>query len=697
MFSSRGSSRVIPGTVREAISLARTLQHLLALILMGLGIGFLTSRQSADRWRIGIAFAGIVIALVYSLRGHRKLAVRISIATMLYFSSALAISASDGVRSIAILIFPGVLVVAALLLDPAWYLGLAVTTVIIVTGIGLREMTAVAHGQVMTRSATTYRTVIQIDCILAVVAAGVGLLGRNLRASLVRTRHTVEQLDQAVKELRESEERFRTLVDLAVDAIFITGRGGVILDVNQRACTLTGRSKQELLSVNIAEVFSCGNQFVLADDNTNGDTAETEVLRPNDSRIGVELHWNTMPSGVVQIICRDITERRRTEARIRQMQKMESVGRLAGGVAHDFNNLLTVINGYSGLLLERMDPKDRALEAIREIHNAARNAAGLTQQLLTFSRKQDPRPQPVDLAELVDSSLIMLRRLLGEDIEVLVEHERRPVVVLADPVQMHQVLVNLAVNARDAMPSGGKLTISTATLRLEGGEQDSGEAVPGEYAAIAVSDTGTGMTEEVQRRIFEPFFTTKEVGRGTGLGLATIYGIVQQSKGFIKVESQLGQGSRFTACLPRAASEVPVAAKKAPARQLPGKETLLVAEDQEAVRRLTTAILRASGYRVLTAADGEEALKLVQLGNERIDLVLTDVVMPRMNGRELVERVLEVQPGVKAIYVSGYSYDLLASKNLPAGIHVLAKPYDPETLTATVRKVLDGEALSVAS
>jgi two-component system cell cycle sensor histidine kinase/response regulator CckA len=711
MFSALRSLLSPYRRAREEFAVARTLQFLLLAIFAGLLVGFFTSRDYPEKPILGITLLAAVFSLIFNQRGRQAWAIRITIASMLLLASALAYSSTDGIRSIAIPIFPAVLVVAALLLDPAWYVGLAALTVAVVTAVGWREMDMVAHGRVIARSVTKVATIVQVDCILIVAAVAVGLLGRNLRVSLQRTRRTVEKLNEANQQLQDSEKRFRALVELAVDAIFITDHAGRILDVNQRACSLTGYPSDKLLGLSIAEIVACDANSITWESasqlpagggqeaNPVADrprTTETEVKCADGSRVSVELNSMTLPIGVVQIFCRDTTERRRTEEQIRQMQKMESIGRLAGGVAHDFNNLLTVIQGYSDLLLERMDSSDRGREAVREIHAAAEHAAGLTHQLLTFSRKRDAHLQKVELAALVESSRKMLRLLLGESIEIVVRRDPGAAVTMADPVQMHQVLVNLAVNARDAMPDGGTLSIATSVAAIGVGSFDSGgEIAPGKYVSLTVSDTGVGITDDAQKKIFEPFFTTKEVGKGTGLGLATVYGIVHQYKGFIQVRSALGKGSTFAIYLPLSEGLVEAIAESTPIPSRPGSETVLVAEDQDAVRQLTIAILRASGYRVLDAVNGEEALRLVRSGGERVDLLLTDVMMPRMNGRELVEQIRVLQPDLKVIYVSGYSHDIIAPKNLPeGGVNLLAKPFSPDALAALVRKVLDTDVPS---
>ena len=385
-------------------------------------------------------------------------------------------------------------------------------------------------------------------------------------------------------------------------------------------------------------------------------------------------------------------ERAQLEHQLQHSQRMDSIGRLAGAVAHDFNNLLTVINGYSEVALSDTQGNDPVRRSLVQIQKAGRRAAELTQQLLTFSKKQITQPVPLNLNTVLGESETMFRRLLGEDIHLVAAPSPTIGLTLADPGQMHQVLMNLVVNARDAMPHGGTLTIATRDAAIEGEPPGLvGEIQPGSYVVLSVSDTGVGMSPETRQHIFEPFFSTK--GRaGTGLGLATVYGIVRQNQGGISVASVPAEGTTFTIYLPHTEHHPPQVAVETPARVPPaaGPSTVLVVEDQEDVRGFATGVLRSAGYDVLEAASGNEALALADTHHGRVDLLLTDVVLPGMNGRELSERFKQRHPDARVLFTSGYADDVIARRGVLSGsIAFLAKPYSPERLLAKIRSVLD--------
>ncbi len=389
----------------------------------------------------------------------------------------------------------------------------------------------------------------------------------------------------------------------------------------------------------------------------------------------------------------DVTERKNLEAELRQSQKIEAIGRLAGGVAHDFNNILGVIQGYGELAQSEVEAGTSVAEYVTEMVQAAQRAATLTRQLQAFSRKQILQPSRLDLNDLVAKAQRMLGRLIGEDIALVVRPAAKLGTVLADPGQIDQILLNLAINARDAMPKGGTLTLETADVDLRETDAASGRPVivPRWYVMLAVSDTGVGMDAETQRRLFEPFFTTKPVGQGTGLGLATVYGIVKQSGGYIWVYSEPGVGTTFKIYLPRV-DDLPEDTPPGDSSTIigGGSETILLVEDNPALRAMIRRRLTASGYTLLLAADGEAALALAEAHPEPIDLLLTDVVMPKLGGAELAQRLGALRPGLRVLFMSGYTDGAIVQHGvLEEGVVLLEKPFSGERLLRVVREILD--------
>jgi PAS domain S-box-containing protein len=502
---------------------------------------------------------------------------------------------------------------------------------------------------------------------------------------------TFNRMTSAVAEreerLRESEERFRTMTESALDAVVTADAQGNIVSWNRGAEAIFGYAPEAVMGTPLA-------RLVPEMQATEG-SVELHGVTKDGRAFPIELSlatWETRHGSFRTAIIRDVTERKQLEEQLRQAQKMESVGRLAGGVAHDFNNLLTVIDGHAVLLGRQVGPDHPFHQRISRIQEATAHAADLTRQLLAFSRKQMLAPKVLDLNAIVVAVEPMLRRLIGEDIELVTVPARALGRVEADPGQITQIIVNLAVNARDAMPEGGKLTIETADVELdEAHAHRHADTRPGSYVMLAVSDTGVGMDEETRSHIFEPFFTTKGPGKGTGLGLATVYGIVKQSNGNIGVHSEPGRGTTFKLYLPRVDRVAEPVVVPAAASEPGGSETILLVEDNEMVRALTCEVLREHGYTVLEAHHGADALDITQRYDGPIHLLLTDVVMPGMGGWELASRLAPGRPGMRVLYMSGYAADAIVHQGiLGDGEAFLPKPIKADTLSWKVREVLDG-------
>ncbi len=500
--------------------------------------------------------------------------------------------------------------------------------------------------------------------------------------------------------------RLRQAVDTSGEVIFMTDHEGVITFINREFTSLYGHSEEEVVGKSTPRILKGGKQ---SDENYRAfwnTILHKRVARGqlvNKTRSGrlvtVDSSVNPILDARGEItgylaIQRDVTERKNLEEQFRQAQKMEAVGRLAGGVAHDFNNLLTIINGYSQLLLDQRPETDPERDLLGQILRAGERAASLTRQLLAFSRRQMLAPQVLNLNEVVRNMQRMAHRLIREDVEVKVRLSDQLGQVKADPAQIEQVILNLLVNAADAMPQGGNLLIETANADLdESYVRDRGAAAPGRYVMLAVSDTGMGMDAATREHIFEPFFTTKEKGKGTGLGLATVYGIVKQSGGEIWAYSQPGKGSTFKVYLPRVEGEAESAESKEPAPSPGGTETVLLVEDEKSVRTLAARILLSRGYRVLESKDVEDAVRIGESYSQSIELLLTDVVMPGMSGRNVADRLRFVRPQMKVLYISGYTDDAIVHHRvLDAGMAFLQKPFTPESLARKVREVLDTPA-----
>jgi len=542
-------------------------------------------------------------------------------------------------------------------------------------------------------SPTQLRTAITRLSLFFFVAMAICWLNAALRA--------------AQENLRRSELNFRSLVTNAPYGICRCDSTGKILDANPAFLELLGYTEtnatNSLIGQHIFGLYADNDQwFALADflrasAPFKGLTAEWK--RQNNTTTVVRVSGRSVANGgegvVFELFAEDVTERRALEQQLRQSQKMEAVGRLAGGIAHDFNNLLMVILGYSEFLLERLGAEPHLRGPAQEISSAAERASSLTRQLLAFSRKQMLAPRIVNLNDVATENLKMLTRMIGEDIDLVMIPAPNLWPVRADAGQIDQVIMNLAVNARDAMPSGGKLTIETTNITLdEEYARFHAPLRPGDYVMVAISDTGAGMDSETQSHIFEPFFTTKGT-KGTGLGLSTVYGIVKQSGGYIWVYSEVGRGTTFKIYLPRVASygeeaNAPAVVAVESRKVEPGTETILLVEDEANLRYLARQFLEKQGYKVIEAADGAVAMQIAVAHEATIHLLLTDVIMPGMNGRELAQRIAEIRPNVKILYMSGYTENVIGHNGmLDAGVRLLQKPFNLRDLKTKVREVLD--------
>jgi two-component system cell cycle sensor histidine kinase/response regulator CckA len=510
-------------------------------------------------------------------------------------------------------------------------------------------------------------------------------------------------LRAAQEGLRRSEINFRSLVTNAPYGICRCDSAGQLLDANPALRAMLGyTSGKELPGKHLGALYADSQQWFELADHLRSAAPFTGLIaewkRTDGSGVLVRVSGRSVSNGdrdkTFELFAEDVTEHRALEQQLRQSQKMEAVGRLAGGIAHDFNNLLMVISGYSEFLLDRLGPEPALRAPAQEIASAAGRATSLTRQLLAFSRKQMLAPKILDLNGVVTENLKMLTRVIGEDIDLVMVPAPGLGTVRADAGQIEQVIMNLAVNARDAMPSGGKLTIETSNVTLD--EEQARfhpPLTPGNYVLLAISDTGGGMDSETQSRIFEPFFTTKGV-KGTGLGLSTVYGIVKQSGGYIWVYSEQGKGTTFKIYLPRVADAVESPVKiPVPSESVaiePGTETILLVEDEANLRYLARQFLEKQGYRVIDAADGAVAMQIAVAHDGVIHLLLTDVIMPGMNGRELAQHILEIRPNVKVLYMSGYTENVIGRNGtLDAGVRLLQKPFTLRDLKSKVREVLD--------
>ncbi|HXI38692.1 MAG TPA: response regulator [Bryobacteraceae bacterium] len=509
-----------------------------------------------------------------------------------------------------------------------------------------------------------------------------------------------EDLEREAAERRQSAERYRMVVEQASDGIAVCDKWGQYVEVNPRMLDLLGYTRDGFLRLNARDLIHpedlVNDQIPFAQLQPAAVfQKERRLIRADGSLLQAEISTSCLEDGRVLAIARDVTERKRLEADLRQSQKLEAVGRLAGGVAHDFNNLLTVILGHSDLALSNLDPNDPRRRDIEDIREAGARAAVLTSQMLAFSRKQMLQPKVFSIDTAVANLIKMLGRLITSNIEIVTRHATETWQVKMDPGQLDQVILNLALNGRDAMPLGGQVVIETMNRRIERGQiNQHSDAPAGDYVVLSVSDTGTGMDTETRSHLFEPFFTTKMPGKGTGLGLATVYGIVRQSGGYISVESELGRGTTVEVHLPRSLEAGETARPRAESGPLPvGNEVILLAEDEERVRSLTARVLAQQGYKVIEACDGQAALEIAERCAGEIHLLVSDIMMPRVSGPELAETLRRTRPGIKVLLISGYTGGAVAhAGGLNPTIPLLQKPFTPRTLSLKVRETLDATA-----
>jgi two-component system cell cycle sensor histidine kinase/response regulator CckA len=541
----------------------------------------------------------------------------------------------------------------------------------------------------------------------------------------VRVAERTASLAAGIEERKRAEEALRSakafldgVINSIADPVFVKDEQRRFVLVNDALCAIVGSPREALLGTDGDDAFPAEQVAVFR-------KMDTKVLDSGAENVNEEALSNLSTGDVCTIVTRktryidpagsrflvgvirDVTERKRAEAehekleeQLRAAQKMEAIGSLAGGIAHDFNNLLSVILNYAGFALDHVREGDPLRDDLLEVKKAGERAAVLTRQLLAFGRKQVLQPVPLDLNLVLADTEKMLRRIVGEDIDFIRVETPDLGLIMVDPGQLEQVIMNLVVNARDSMPDGGKLTVETSNVEIDGEYTARHVAVaPGPYVLLAVTDTGCGMDEQTKARLFEPFFTTKAKGKGTGLGLSTVYGIVKQSGGNIWVYSELGRGTTFKVYLPRDLSATAATVIRPPKvpRRTTGTETILLVEDEEALRKAARRALDAAGYTVLTAADGVEALQTSAQHGGDIHLLLTDVIMPRMNGRMLAQELSKSRPATKVLYMSGYTDDAIVHHGvLDAGAQFLAKPFTAADLKAKVREVLDGGITDLA-
>jgi PAS domain S-box-containing protein len=707
-----------PGRDRNA----RTVQFACLLLTSAVSIVALSSvivRDPGSTPLLTLAAAGLVAGLVMNRAGRWEWAARTAFLALLLTAVLLVFHARDGFRSLAMLIFPSMLLISVMLLDRASYMITAGIVLVAVAALGIAERQGLTRAVRGVRSPTTYESIFHVELSLLVFALIGSRIARDAQSNVVDLRATIAHVEEAILELnktaealREGEQQLGSIYNAVRDVIFhlvVEPEGRFrFVSVNAAFLRVTGLSREQVVGKTVNEVIPEPSLTMVLEKYRQASEEHTVVRWEETSdypsgrltgEVSVAPVFNNVGACTHLVgSVHDITERKRGEAERERLQrelahaqKMESVGRLAGGIAHDFNNLMSVILMYSDSAVEDLRAGQSAAEAVKEIRGAAARAVALGRLLMGFSGKHALRTEILNLNSVVADSLQLVRRLIGEDVKVNFEAGTRSCHVAADRGQLSQILMNLAVNSRDAMPEGGTFTIETATVELdESTAQFSPEVKLGEYVKLVIRDTGIGMDQETRARAFEPFFTTKGIGKGTGLGLSIVYGAVKQNDGFISVASEPGHGTEFSIYLPavRQIAEPILNTHEGPIAG--GSETILLVEDEPALRHMIHQALENAGYRVLAASDGKQAYRLSFEDVGPIHLLLTDVVMPEMSGTRLSDRLLNLRPGTKVLYVSGYPDIGDASIDLRSLPNFLDKPFTKEILLRRVREVLDG-------
>jgi two-component system, cell cycle sensor histidine kinase and response regulator CckA len=693
---------------RTAAVLNALLWNLIALLtLVCVGMPFVFAARLESGVAILMGFVVLWMTRWLMRQGRVELASALLVICLGGLFAGLTVL-TGGIFSVNLVLLLALSVVAGLLLGARWAIGVAVGSSALALVLAALEITGHSPPKPFPAPPVSRWAELSLGFAIALIPLNMGL--RNLAKALERSKHELQVRLRAEEALRHSEERFRAIYDSVNDAVFIHDAAtGQILDVNSKMTEMYGWSREESRALT-ADVSSSGEEGF-----TERDAAAWLARAAKGESVCFEWHARTRDGtlfwvevsmrraeiagqSVILASVRDIDERVRAKAdrerledQLLQAQKLESIGRLAGGVAHDFNNILTAILGNLELAALQLPEDAKARGRIDEAIRAGGRAADLTSKLLAFSRKQTIEPVVLDLKEVVASIDNLLARLLREDIVFSTSFGSALGAIKADRTQIEQILINLAVNARDAMPEGGKLSLNIENVDID--TPPSPDAEPGPYVRISVTDTGHGMDPETLENIFEPFFTTKKRGKGTGLGLASVFGATKQNGGFINVRSAPGQGTTFEIHLPRAVGDgVPVSL--ATLKRVPdqGSETVFVVEDDADVRGVACSTLAHAGYQVLSAATAEEALATLS-DCEQIDLLLTDVILPGMTGRALAEKCQARQPSLRVLFTSGYPDDVITHHGkVDENVDFLAKPFGPEALAQKVREVLDGGA-----